>query len=145
MIDIERTQKNLSTQTSFPLKKSVGTKAFKSSFNQAMHVQTKPTFSDRIEEMLEEGKRLAKNRTAGDLKNYRSKVRACLDYLVNEGLELEHRTSMASGRFKHLQLVKTVDVELEALTKDVFNQQKTELDILKRVGELQGLMIQLYI
>ncbi|GAF19349.1 hypothetical protein JCM19046_3994 [Bacillus sp. JCM 19046] len=145
MIDIERTQKNHLNQTNFVPKKTVGTKAFKSSFNQAMHVHSKQTFSDRIEDLLEDGKRLAQSRTAGDLKNYRAKVRACLDYLVNEGLELERTTSMASGRFKHHQLVKTIDFELEALTKDVFNQQKTEFDLLKRIGELQGLIIQFYV
>ncbi len=68
LIDIERTQKNHLNQTNFVPKKTVGTKAFKSSFNQAMHVHSKQTFSDRIEDLLEDGKRLVQSRTAGDLK-----------------------------------------------------------------------------
>jgi uncharacterized protein len=45
---------------------------------------------------------------------------------------------------KTLKTVKTIDTKLMELTKHVLDEQNSSLSILERIGEIKGLLINLY-
>lgn len=98
-----------------------------------------------VEEIEEQGKKLAEHRTIDELRKYKKMVKQFMEEAVNNGLKLEEQRGFTRrGRTKIYKIVKEVDKKLIDLANDVLNKEKTQLDILKQVGEIQGLLINLY-
>ncbi|QED49603.1 YaaR family protein [Cytobacillus dafuensis] len=93
----------------------------------------------------DQGKNLAQSRTIEDLKKYKRLVKSFMEEAVNNGLKLEEqRGFFRHGRTKVYKLVKEVDQKLIDLTNEVLDKEKKGLDILGLVGEIQGLLINIY-
>ncbi|WP_054711263.1 YaaR family protein [Bacillus sp. JCM 19041] len=145
MIDIDRIQKKHAPTTSSFTNAQLPKSSFQRTMAQSMQVGSQQTIVHLIKELTKDGERLAKRRSSADLLAFKRGVQACLHHFVAEGLNLKQESSTASGRLKQYQLVELIEEELTQLTKDVFNQRKTELDLLDRIGELKGLIIKIYI
>lgn len=98
-----------------------------------------------VEEIEDQGKKLAENRTVDELRKYKKMVKQFMEEAVNNGLKLEEQRGFTRrGRTKVYKIVKEVDRKLIDLANDVLNKEKSQLDILNQVGEIQGLLINLY-
>jgi uncharacterized protein len=72
-------------------------------------------------------------------------VKEFMEEAVNSGLQLEEQRGFnRRGRTKVYKIVKEVDSRLTQLANDVINKEKSQLDILSKVGEIQGLLINIY-
>lgn len=92
-----------------------------------------------------QGEKLAEHRTIDDLRKYKKMVKEFMEEAVNSGLQLEEQRGFnRRGRTKVYKIVKEVDNRLTQLANDVINKEKTRLDILGKVGEIQGLLINIY-
>lgn len=92
-----------------------------------------------------QGEKLAKHRTIDDLRKYKKMVKEFMEEAVNSGLQLEEQRGFnRRGRTKVYKIVKEVDSRLTQLANDVINKEKSQLDILSKVGEIQGLLINIY-
>jgi uncharacterized protein YaaR (DUF327 family) len=82
--------------------------------------------------------------TLENVRRYREGIRHFLKYLVDHVLAIEERTSGANilKRKKYL-LVKMVDEKLEALSREFLAGQKLPIDLAARVGEINGLLVDL--
>lgn len=103
----------------------------------------------RLEKLLtkieEQGKTLAETRTVEELRKYKQMVKEFMDDAVKLGLSLEeHKGFNRRGRTKVYKIVREVDRKLLDLTDAVLNEQKRSLDILAMVGEIKGLLVNLY-
>lgn len=102
-------------------------------------------FNQLIEEIDEQGKILAEKRTVEELRKYKQLVKEFIEDAVNHGLELQERRGFnRRGRTKIYKIVQEVDRKLLDLTNAVLEKQKSSLDILEMVGEIKGLLINLY-
>lgn len=104
---------------------------------------------DRLHALLEEiqsqGERLARTRTVKELHLYKRLIERFVKEAVDFGMELKHTGGWShSGRMESYTLVQKVDEELLALTDIVLDEGKDALDILEKVGEIEGLLINLY-
>lgn len=109
--------------------------------------------SDRMEEMLtvmledieEQGKRMADSLNLRELVAYKSKVRAFIEEVVT-GMYKFTKSSLMTRRGRHrvYSLVKRINKNLEELTKDMVGGQKERLAILEKVGSIRGLLVDLY-
>lgn len=91
------------------------------------------------------GNRLGNSRTFQDLAKYKTLVKRFMEEAVEFGMELNQSHHWTSdGQSRQLQIVKQVDKELVALTEDVMSQEKTRINILSSIGEIKGLLINLY-
>ncbi|WP_223703285.1 YaaR family protein [Sutcliffiella deserti] len=91
------------------------------------------------------GNRLGNSRTFQDLAKYKTLVKRFMEEAVEFGMKLNkshHWTS--DGQSRHLQIVKQVDKNLVALTEEVMGQEKNRINILSSIGEIKGLLINLY-
>lgn len=92
-----------------------------------------------------QGEKLAEHRTIDDLRKYKKMVKEFMEEAVNSGLQLEEQRGFnRRGRTKVYKIVKEVDSRLTQLANDVINKEKSQLDILSKVGEIQGLLINIY-
>ena len=97
------------------------------------------------EEIEAQGKKLSESQTIEDLKKYKKLVKKFLEEAVNGGLQLEEQRGFnRRGRTKVYKIVKEVDSKLIDLTNAVLDKEKKGLSVLSMVGEIQGLLINIY-
>lgn len=64
---------------------------------------------------------------------------------VEYGLELKQSTSWNEyGQSRQLKTMETIDVRLVELSEEILNKEKSSLEILEMIGEIKGLLINLY-
>jgi uncharacterized protein YaaR (DUF327 family) len=98
-----------------------------------------------INKIEEQGKQLVKSQTIDSLRKYKALVKQFMNEAVKNGFELhEERGFNRRGTTKVYTLVKEVDVKLVDLTNDILQKEKDSLDLLKQVGAIQGLLINMY-
>ncbi|TSB46672.1 YaaR family protein [Alkalicoccobacillus porphyridii] len=98
-----------------------------------------------MQQVEDQGKVLSETRTVDELRKYKKLVKDFMEDAVAHGLSLEERRGFnRRGRTKIYKLVQEVDKQLIDLTNDVLNKEKSSLDILNKVGEIKGLLVNLY-
>ncbi|WP_183184153.1 YaaR family protein [Anoxybacteroides voinovskiense] len=119
------------------------------SFTEVMHKKKNDVLFERFQTMAQEieaqGKKLAESQTVEDLKKYKKLVKQFLDDAVKNGLQLEEQRGFSrGGRTRIYKIVKEVDKKLIDLTNAVLQKEQKGLDLLGLIGEIQGLIINIY-
>jgi uncharacterized protein len=119
------------------------------SFTEVMGKKREEVLYAKMTKMMQDiegqGKVLSTSQTVEDLKKYKKLVKEFLDDAVNNGLKLEEQRGFnRRGRTKVYKIVKEVDSKLIDLTNAVLDKEKNGLKILNMVGEIQGLIINMY-
>ena len=110
--------------------------------DQKMQIQTLNRLIGDIEGA---GQRLVRSRTFRELAKYKALVKRFVKEAVEYGLELKQSTSWNEyGQSRPLKTVETIDVRLVELSEEILNKEKSSLEILEMIGEIKGLLINLY-
>jgi len=92
----------------------------------------------------ESGEELKARPFPEEIKKYKAAVRSFLHYVVENGYTVEERMSGTNIlKRKKFTLVQVVDRKLEQLAAGILAGQSSQLDILARVDEITGLLIDL--
>ncbi|MDY7434005.1 YaaR family protein [Bacillus sp. V26] len=128
---------------------SMKTAEISASFKTSMENQSSKLKFDQLTRMLTDieafGKRLTKSRNFKDLARFKGLVKRFVKEAVDSGLS--HETSKSFdlyGNSRTLGLVKEIDEKLIKLTEEMMDQEKLAIDLLERIGEIKGLLINLY-
>lgn len=119
------------------------------SFRELMSDKRDSRAHERLSTMLEgikdQGKVLSEKKTVDNLMKYKKMVKEFLNEAVEHGLNLEKRGGFRrGGRSRILKLVSQVDKKLLEVTDAVINDEKKGLNVLTLVGEIEGLLINIY-
>lgn len=119
------------------------------SFQEVMSKNRQQTVYDKMTKMVQDiedqGKVLAESRTVDQLRKYKKMVKDFMEEAVQNGLQLEEQRGFnRRGRTKIYKIVKEVDSKLIGLTNAVLDKEKSSLDILGMVGEIKGMLINIY-
>lgn len=110
--------------------------------DQKMQIQTLNRLIGDIEGA---GQRLLRSRTFRELAKYKALVKRFVKEAVEYGLELKQSTSWNEyGQSRPLKTVETIDARLVELSEEILNKEKSSLEILEMIGEIKGLLINLY-
>lgn len=91
------------------------------------------------------GERLGRSRTFKDLAKFKTLVKRFVKEAVDFGMELKQSHSWNQfGQGRTLKVVETIDDKLNELTEDVLKKEGPSIDILGKVGEIKGILINLY-
>ena len=91
------------------------------------------------------GDRVARSRNLRELARFKMLVKRFLQEAVDYGFELKQsQTWNRFGEGRRLKVVETVDKHLVELAEDVLNEEKETIDLLDKIGEIKGLLINLY-
>jgi len=91
------------------------------------------------------GERVARSRNLRELTRFKMLVKRFLQEAVNHGLEMKQsHTWNRFGEGRRLKIVETVDERLVELASDILDEEKETIDLLDKIGEIKGLLINLY-
>ncbi|KHF41791.1 YaaR family protein [Halalkalibacter okhensis] len=121
----------------------------KVSFQEVMGKQRDEKAYERLSQLMskidDQGKVLSETRTVDELRKYKALVKEFMEDAVQFGLSLEERRGFnRRGRTKIYKIVQEVDRKLLDLTDAVLQKEKKGLDILNMVGEIKGLLVNIY-
>ncbi|MGV2913358.1 YaaR family protein [Bacillus safensis] len=119
------------------------------SFKASMETQSGKLRLEQLTVMLSDievfGKKLAKSRNLKDLARFKGLVKRFVKETVDNGLNIETSRSFdIYGNTRTLALVKALDEKLIELNEEMMDQEKPSIDLLERIGEIKGLLINLY-
>ncbi|ANB59474.1 YaaR family protein [Anoxybacteroides amylolyticum] len=102
-------------------------------------------FHQLTQQIEEQGKKLLESRSIEDLRKYKQLVKSLLNDVVKHGLQLsEQRGFNWMGRQRIFKIVKEVDTKLLELTNKTLQNEQEGVDLLTAIGEIQGLIINIY-
>lgn len=102
--------------------------------------------SEALELIEEKGKSLSNKRTVEALIDYKKMVQNFIKEAVEYGLKVEEKRGFSrGGRGRSLRTVSSIDARLIELTEAILKQEKKHINILDKVGEIQGLLVNLYL
>ena len=98
-----------------------------------------------MEQIDAEGKKLAKRRDLKDMKHYRGLVKEFLNEIVTRSHEFTRENFLDKrGRHRIYGIIRLVDENLDTLAQELVNDEKDNIDILNKIGEIQGLPIDIF-
>jgi len=126
----------------FSLVESLKNSEFLGAFNgEEEHGQTLVELLDEVHEV---GDELKSAQTLQNIKKYKSAVKAFLTYVVDRMLEVEESQSGVNVlKRKRFTQIKVIDRKLERLAADILQNQAEQLDILGKIDEINGLLVDL--
>jgi uncharacterized protein len=119
------------------------------SFGETVSKQSEKLHSEQLTRLLgdieTQGKRLLQSQTVRDLQLYKNLVQRFVKEAVNFGMQLKQNKSWnEQGRSRTLKLVKEIDEQLIQITEAVLSQEKDSISLLDKIGEIKGLLVNLY-
>ena len=98
-----------------------------------------------MEDITAQGNRIAQHMDIRDMKKYRGLVK---DFL-NEVVYRSHKFSRENfldrrGRHRVYGIIKLIDKNLDELAAELVADEKDHLSILSRIGEIQGLLLDIF-
>ncbi|WP_455381673.1 YaaR family protein [Salinispira pacifica] len=136
-------------------RKRVGKKSFFSIFDEETAAEELGfertgfrTGDKQLESMLDEihrlGDAIRKDATLALIRQYRKAVSRFLHVVVEQGLAVEEKSSGKNIlNRKKFALVKVIDEKLERLALGILQTQRDQFDILARIDEINGLLVDL--
>jgi len=105
-------------------------------------------YREKLKNLLEridmQSKKLSERMDIGELKRYRSLVKEFLDLSIKNSTKFHKEHTLDSrGRHRIFAIVKKVDAELENLTHEVLKQQKENLNVLAKLDDIRGMLLDL--
>ena len=118
-------------------------------FAAALFEATQATVSRALDQIMDElgrqGEKLAASQNFDELGKYKELVREFLAKATQGMATLQLTDGGSQGRSGKVHVIlKKVDLELEALTRDVLARQATPIAILARLDQIRGLLLDLY-
>lgn len=124
--------------------KPVQQKSFSDVFQQQSQQKSNDELVRQIKEIHSQGERLSKSMTIRELTIYRMMIKRFLEETARRGVVLkETRGWDRRGRGKRYKLLEEIDATLLTMADELLNSEQGRIDLLGRVGEIRGLLINL--
>ena len=102
--------------------------------------------STLITDITHSGKKLAEHMDISDLKSYRGLVRDFINEVVTNSHEFSRENFLdRRGRHRVYGIVRQINKELDELAQDLLKSEKNQIDILDRVDQIRGLLLDIII
>lgn len=106
--------------------------------------RTQEQLQRKLEDIRLQGDRLARSMTVRELVLYRQMVKSFLEDTVKRGIGLKDTRGWdRRGRGKRYKLLEEVDAMLIAMGEELLATEEGRLDLLHKVGEIRGILINL--
>lgn len=118
-------------------------------FNEILALTEEENERHQLHEMLDDikkkGRELSEKRDVEILVAYKEMVKSFVEEAVNFGLKVvERRGHGRAGRSKVMRMVSMIDEKMINLTEELLQQEKSSIRLLGKIGEIEGLLLNLY-
>ncbi len=98
-----------------------------------------------FEDITMQGKKISKHMDVKDMKRYRSLVKDFLNEIVNRSHKFSRENFLdRRGRHRVYGIIRLIDENLDELAAELMKEEKDHLSILSKVGEIRGLLLDIF-
>ncbi len=117
-------------------------------FTLASHVE-EAELQTRLQGLMEEitmqGDRLYKRRDVRDMKRYRSLIKEFMNEVVSRSHSFSRENFLdRRGRHRVYGIIRLIDENLDDLAKELVKDEQDNLAILNKIGEIKGLLLDIF-
>ena len=95
-----------------------------------------------MSEITAQGERIGKKKDIRDMKKYRSLIKEFMNEVVNRSHEFSRENFLDKrGRHRVYGIVRLVDENLDALSQELVKDEQDNMEILAKIGEIRGLLL----
>ncbi|MBO5282066.1 MAG: YaaR family protein [Lachnospiraceae bacterium] len=117
-------------------------------FTLASHIEEaelQERLSGLMEQITMEGEKLAKRKDLRDMKHYRSLVKEFMNEIISRSHSFSRENFLdRRGRHRVYGIVCLVDQNLDDLAQELMKDEKDNLAILSKIGEIRGLLLDIF-
>ena len=132
--DVAKTQKAVKTDEV--------EKSFLNELKKVHGEKIKAKLDDLLKMIDQQGDKLKEHRTFNELLKYKNMVKNFVEEAVGKMYQVKDDYSPTQGKVQ--SIVTSIDSSLEDLTEMIVENQEKELDILAKLDEVRGMLIDLY-
>lgn len=98
-----------------------------------------------MEEITRQGDKLSKHRDIKDMKRYRMLIKGFLNEIVNRSHSFTRENFLdRKGRHRVYGIIRLIDQNLDELAQELVKDEQDHLAILSKIGEIQGLLLDIF-
>ena len=98
-----------------------------------------------MEEITMQGDRIAKKKDIKDMRKYRSLIKDFMNEIVSRSHSFSRENFLdRRGRHRVYGIIRLVDENLDELAKELMKEQKENLSILQKIGDIRGLILDIF-
>lgn len=98
-----------------------------------------------LEQIQLQGERLSKSMTVRELRQYKLLIKKFLEETARRGVQLRDTKGWdRRGRTKRYTLLEEIDENLLAMADDLLEHEQGRIEILQKIGEIRGMLINLF-
>ena len=98
-----------------------------------------------MEEITMQGEKLAKRRDVKDMKHYRGLIKDFLNEVVPHSHSFSRENFLdRRGRHRVYGIIRLVDENLDQLAQELMKDEKDNLAILNKIGEIRGWLLDIF-
>ena len=114
-------------------------------FMLASHIQEselQEKLTSLMTEISAQGEKISKKKDIRDMKKYRGLIKDFLNEIVNRSHEFSRENFLdRKGRHRVYGIIKVVDSTLDELAQELCREEKDNMAILAKIGEIRGLLL----
>lgn len=95
-----------------------------------------------LQDITMQGKKISKHMDVKDMKRYRALIKDFLNEVVNRSHKFSRENFLdRKGRHRVYGIIRLVDQTLDDLAKELMKDEKDHMEILSKIGEIRGLLL----
>lgn len=96
-------------------------------------------------EIISQGEKISKKKDIKDMKKYRGLIKEFMNEVINRSHSFSRENFLDKrGRHRVYGIVRLVDENLDALAQELVKDEKDTIAILGKIGEIQGLILDIF-
>lgn len=117
-------------------------------FTLTSHIQ-ETELQARLQGLMEaitmEGDKISKKKDLRDVKHYRGLIKEFLNEVVSRSHAFSRENFLdRRGRHRVYGIIRLIDENLDELTRELMKEEKDNLSILSKIGEIRGLLLDIF-
>lgn len=98
-----------------------------------------------MEEITMQGEKISKRRDIKDMKHYRGLIKDFLNEIVTHSHSFSRENFLdRRGRHRVYGIIRLIDENLDQLAQELMKDEKDNLAILNKIGEIRGLLLDIF-
>ena len=98
-----------------------------------------------MQDIVQQGERIAKRNDIKDMQRYRILIKDFLNEVVTRSHAFSRENFLdRKGRHRVYGIIRQVDDELDALAQELVKDESNNIEILAKIGQIQGLLLDIF-
>lgn len=142
-MDIKVNQTQQITETQAPKAPEQGSEAFRFALmSNIEEADLKERLTGLMNEITMQGDRIKKRKDIGDMRKYRGLVKDFMNEVINRSHKFARENFLdRRGRHRVYGIIRLIDKNLDDLAEELLKGESDNLTILNKIGEIEGLLI----